>query len=451
MDTSHPKYFGTDGIRGAMGVGCMTEAFLRRLGYALGRHLRLKTPHEPVSVQIGGDTRKSTPQIVDWLTEGLNACDIYVHKLGVVPTPAVPLAVRTLKGKMGVSITASHNPWTDNGVKLFDENGLKLEPSEELAIESLVDAEPAHLEKASGAGYDYDGSGHYAAFASSLLDEGALKGRHIVLDTANGATSFTTPKVFQHLGASLTVLSDSPNGENINRDCGSEHPEHLAAKVVETRADIGFAHDGDGDRLVVVDREGTRVDGDKLLGMLALWAFEKLPPERRVLVTTVQSNLGLDHAVEKAGGRVERVAVGDRNVLHRMIALNAPLGGENSGHIILGDLNRCGDGLLAALRICQILATSKLSLAQWGERVPLFPQKTANVRVKVKRPIAECPHLSAAIADWGRRLADNGRVMVRYSGTEPKIRLLVEADNAAVVEAAMGDLKAAVACDLETE
>jgi len=452
MSESHPRYFGTDGIRGPVGRGCMTEPFLRRLGYALGRYLRQKTPEAPISVQIGGDTRASTPEIVGWLAEGLTAHCIFAHRLGVVPTPAVPLAVRALRGKMGIAITASHNPWTDNGVKLFDDNGLKLDPAEELRIEALVDAEPEPPKTVVSCAeslFDYEGRANYVNFAGSLFDQNALTGWKIVLDTANGATSFTTPPVFAHLGAEITVLSNTPDGQNINRDCGSEHPENLIAKVKEIGADIGFAHDGDGDRLVVVDRDGSRLDGDHLLGILALFAFRSLPPEKRILVSTVQSNLGLDRAIEEAGGRVVRVAVGDRNVLHKMRELGALVGGENSGHIILGDVNWCGDGLLAALRLCKVLVKSKRTLAQWCELIPLFPQKMENVKVAAKKPIEQCPHLSKTIAKLDAELKGSGRVMVRYSGTEAKLRLLVEADTPARVNKAIAALKAAVGKDLE--
>ncbi len=452
MSEQHPRYFGTDGIRGPVGQGCMTEPFLRRLGYALGKYLRRKNSGAPVSVLIGGDTRESTPRIACWLAEGLTAQGIFAHRLGVVPTPAVPLAVRALKGKLGIAITASHNPWTDNGVKLFDEDGLKLDPAEEVAIEALVDREP---EPAGAAPvcvkglYEYpEGRDNYVNFARSLLDQGALKGWKIVLDTANGATAFTTPPVFAHLGAQLTLLGDKPDGKNINLDCGSEHPERIVAKVKEIGADIGFAHDGDGDRLVVVDKDGTRVDGDKLLGMLALASFATLPSEKRVLVTTVQSNLGLDQAVEKAGGKVVRVPVGDRNVLHKMRELGATLGGENSGHIILGDINWCGDGLLAALRICKILVQSKRSLTDWANETRLLPQFLCNMKVAKKLPLTQCPALSAEIARLEKHLKGQGRVMVRYSGTESKIRLLVEAQSQAEVDAAIEALKMAAEKDL---
>ena len=430
----------------------MTESFLRRVGRALGKYLRQKIPDGPVSVLIGGDTRKSTSRIACWIAEGLTAHGIFALRLGVVPTPAVPLALRTLHGKLGIVITASHNPWTDNGVKLFDENGLKLELDEELAVEAFIDREPESADttpECLDGVYEYaEGRDNYINYARSLLDQDALKGWKIVLDTANGATSFTTPPVFEHFGAELTVLSDKPDGCNINLDCGSEHPEHLMAKVKEVGADIGFAHDGDGDRLVVVDSHGERVDGDKLLGMLALFAFEKLPPEKRILVATVQSNLGLDRALEKAGGKVVRVPVGDRNVLHKMRELGAVLGGENSGHIILGDVNWCGDGLLAALRICKVLVKSRRSLAEWCALIPLLPQRTRNLKVPCKKPLAQCPTLSAEIARLETALKGSGRVMVRYSGTESKIRLLVETQTEVEADAAIAALEKAAVLDL---
>ncbi len=445
------RFFGTDGIRGPFGQGCMTEGFLRRLGHALATYLRQKYPQGSLTVQIGGDTRASTPQITTWLSEGLAAQGICVRRLFVVPTPAVSLAVRAQKSQMGIAITASHNPHTDNGVKLFDEQGLKLSKIEEEKIERLVDAQEELKTPADAVAPeapDRSGANAYVDFARALLPPRALADWKIVVDTANGATSFTTPAVLEYLGASLITLNNTPDGTNINLDCGSEHPEKLVKKVVESQADLGIAHDGDGDRLLIVTREGALVDGDQLLGVLALHLFEKLPLEKRILVATVQSNLGLDRAIEKAGGKLVRVDVGDRNVLHKMVELGAPIGGENSGHIILADACLCGDGLVAALALCRVLLESRRPLRELCAGIPLFPQGTANLKVAEKIPLENCPALSQTIQELETELSKDGRVMARYSGTEPKLRLLVEADTQQKVDTALERLKAACAQDL---
>lgn len=439
------KYFGTDGIRGAYGDGCINPNFAYRMGAALGARL------EGGRVYIGRDTRASGTLLVNALVAGLQRHSaVSVVDLGIVPTPAVARALLDADGSLGIAVTASHNPASDNGIKLFDAQGCKLSPHAEAAIESAIDAE-AEFE---GTFVDtdcevLDGSKQYVAAVSKLFEGLSLSGLKLVLDTANGATCITTPVVFEALGASVHLLGNTPDGTNINDGVGSEYPEALGRAVLAEGAALGIAHDGDGDRLVICDAKGKILDGDCLLGILALQALEEGRLGSETLVTTVQSNLGLDRALEAAGAQIERTDVGDRNVAAKMRAIGASVGGENSGHIILSDYASTGDGLLAALELIQIMQRTGKSLSELSNWVTLFPQATANMRVAVKTPLPQLPSVTKAVASLEEDFGKAGRVMLRYSGTEPKLRLLVEGENEARVEAAMKILKVAVQKDLE--
>jgi phosphoglucosamine mutase len=366
-----------------------------------------------------------------------------------VPTPAVPGAVLDWKADFGLMITASHNPPGDNGVKLFDERGLKLDHLAEIEIEGWLDREPApttapaapRLSKA-------DALEPFCRSRAAVLPPNALAGWTIALDPGHGATCQTTPEVFRRLGATVKIHAGEPDGARINVDSGSEHPEKLAELVKQTGARVGFAHDGDGDRLVACDETGAVVDGDQVLGILALHALRRGQLKNGIVVATVQSNLGLDQAVAAAGGRVVRVPVGDRNVLHQLLELNASLGGENSGHYIFPELASCGDGLLAALMLTRVLLETGKPLSQLRADVPLLPQRTANLRVREKMPLESLPQFSAVLRAAGEKLANRGRVLARYSGTEKKLRLLVEGPDRAELDTLLATLKSAAAQDL---
>jgi phosphoglucosamine mutase len=445
-------YFGTDGIRGTFGEPPLDVPTLRRLGYALGRWLATQHPSRTLCIVAGRDPRLSGPAILAAIAEGLVALGHQVIDLGVLPTPAVPFALLESKADFGLMITASHNPAADNGIKLFDERGLKLAPAAELEIEGWLDREPMPVSTPSSLHLPkFDAVESFCRSRAALLSPYALAGWVIALDPGHGATCHTTPEVFRHLGATVHVHAGELDGARINVDSGSEHPEKLAELVRSSGARIGFAHDGDGDRLVACDETGSIVDGDQLLGILALHALRKGQLNNGIVVATVQSNLGLDQAVAAAGGRVIRVPVGDRNVLHQLLELNASLGGENSGHYIFPEQACCGDGLLAALMLTRVLLETGQSLSVLRAGVPLLPQLTANLRVREKIPLETLPAFFAALCSAEEKLAGRGRVLARYSGTEKKLRLLVEGPLHAELETLLASLKAAAAQDLGAE
>jgi phosphoglucosamine mutase len=346
-------------------------------------------------------------------------------------------------------ITASHNPPGDNGVKLFDDNGLKLETSAEAEIEAWIDrvhapaAAPARQFLESIPALD-----SYLKLRTRLLPPNALAGWIIAVDCGHGATCATTPEALRRLGADVRARAAEPDGARINVDSGSEHPEHLAALVRASGARLGVAHDGDGDRLVVCDETGALVNGDELLGVLALHALREGELPQGVVVATVQSNLGLDRAIAAAGGSVTRVGVGDRQVLHKLLELGSALGGENSGHYIFPQLSRCGDGLLAALQLIRVLRDTGRPLSALRREVPLLPQLTLSLRVRVQKPLGELPLFDQALRTGEAQLRGRGRVLARYSGTEKMLRLLVEGPERAELESLLALLKLAALREL---
>ena len=459
------KYFGTDGVRGVFGGAVINADFAARLGQAAARWLagggeRRRAPDSAGGlavdrrlergvgpVLIGRDTRASGRVLEAGMARGLLAAGAEPISLGVLPTPAVARAVKAAGARLGVVITASHNPAGDNGIKFFGANGAKLTDADEAAVEALLPdaaAGPAALVSRR------DGEAErYAAAAATLLPAGALGGWSIVLDTANGATCATSPATLRALGAEVRGIGDAPDGTNINAGVGSEHPEKMAARVVETGARIGIAHDGDGDRCVVCDERGGVLDGDEILTILATDALARGTLANGVLVVTVQSNRGVDAAVRAAGGRVVRTAVGDRYVIERMRAEGAALGGESSGHIICADAATTGDGLVAALRLLDAVRRSGQPLSELRRVLRRFPQRTAALGVREKRPLETLRTLPAEIAALEAELGDAGRVLVRYSGTEPKLRLLVEGPDDGTVGRGLARLEAAARRELE--
>jgi len=438
------KYFGTDGVRGPYGGPVINEDFAARLGFAAGRWLNAKG-----RVLIGQDTRYSGASLVEAVARGLAAVGLEPVLLGVIPTPAVARAVRAQDAALGVVITASHNPAADNGIKFFGPGGVKLTDRDEAAIEQLL---PATVENGSQSPQGISQSGavaDYVAAVSGLLAPGALRGWRVVLDTANGATCATSPAALRALGAEVSGLGDAPDGKNINAGVGSEHPEPLAEKVRHTGARLGIAHDGDGDRCVLCDELGAVLDGDEILTILALHALVRGALVANTLVITVQSNLGVDAAIGAAGGLVRRTAVGDRYVGEAMRETGATLGGESSGHIICAEISPTGDGLVAALKVIEVMLATGRPLSELRRQLKKFPQVTAALQVREKKPVESLPTLTAAIQELEAAFGPRGRVLVRWSGTEPKLRLLVEGENDAQVRAALERLKAAAAADLE--
>jgi len=428
----------------------MNPAFAYRLGLALGRFLSELRPGMPLNAVIGRDTRMSGPNLSDALTAGLNKSGVHVWDTGIVPTPAVAQNVLEQSADLGIAITASHNPAGDNGIKLFDRSGCKFPAEVEDVIESLLDEEaPAPDELPLPRSYPLDGASFYINYQRSLLDQNCMSGWNIVLDTANGATSETSPAVFRRWNAKLHLVGDNPDGDNINLDCGSESPDRMRKAVKQYGADLGIAHDGDGDRLVVCDEKGEIVDGDVLLGIFAVYALRSKALAKKTLVTTVHSNMGLDQAVKAAGGEVIRTDVGDRNVASKMREIGANLGGESSGHIIFSNFSTTGDGLLAATKLIELMCKTGKRLSELCEEVTLFPQETLNLKLAEKRPMEKLSKLKKAISKIENELGDAGRVLVRYSGTEPKIRLLVEGSDADALKKYMKTLEKAVRGDLK--
>ena len=426
------KYFGTDGVRGAVGREIFNEAWIRRFGYALGAYGKALSGEKPLTVVIGYDTRESSPWIHDLLLEGLNESQAYVYSLKVVPTPAVALNVIELQATLGIVVTASHNPVSDNGIKIFNAQGHKLTVEEEVKIEALLEEVPEQLSMpALQVSYPYDGLGVYVSTIRSLVHQNSFKDYKVVLDCSNGATWQSSPSVLKHFGVDLVVLNDSPDGKNINDGVGSEHPQRMAQAVLEHGADLGIAHDGDGDRVIFCGPDGELIDGDQILGILALDFFDRKVSCSEQLVSTVQSNLGLDNAFAQKGGIVSRVDVGDRNVAERMRETGAPVGGENSGHIILSEFATTGDGLIAATEVLRIMSERGKAIGELAQEITLYPQKVASLRVEAKPELSTIDELSAMTASCEQALNGRGRIMTRYSGTEPKLRFLVEADTEA--------------------
>lgn len=453
------NYFGTDGIRGEFGGPVINPAFAARLGEAAGRWLReydsSLSKNDPRSgvgpvVLIGRDTRFSGVALESALTAGFLAAGCAPTGLGVLPTPAVARAVRLRHAALGVVITASHNPAEDNGIKFFGPTGVKLLDADEWAIEqkmrtvsreSLMD--PVSLPWSDGVREDY------IAAVTSLLPPHCLRGWKIVLDTANGATFCTSPTVLRALGAEIVGIGAEPNGHNINAGVGSEYPQKLAEAVRSLPGvKLGIAHDGDGDRCVLCDENGEVLDGDEIITILATHALEKGTLAQKTVVVTVHSNLGVDVAVSAAGGRVLRTMVGDRYVVERMLVEQAMLGGESSGHIICAEVAPAGDGLVAALKVIEVMLAKNRPLSELRRVLKKFPLRSIALRVREKIPLSQLPRLTEAIADLEKSLGSNGRVLVRYSGTESKLRLLVEGPSDAVVSAGIDALEAVARSEL---
>ncbi len=447
------KFFGTDGVRGPYGGPVINDSFAARLAFAAATWLKARAAGHAAAgagpaprVLIGRDTRVSGAALEAAIARGLRAGGAEPVSLGILPTPAVSRAVVRQRAALGVVITASHNPAADNGIKFFGPAGVKLTDADELAIEALL---PDACVQAATPFEAADGTADYLSAMSELLPPGSLSGWRIVLDTANGATCATSPRVLRTLGAEVIGLGDKPDGLNINDGVGSEHPRQLAARVVAEKARLGVAHDGDGDRCVLCDERGDILDGDEILAILALRALKRDALPGRTLVVTVQSNLGVDAAVASAGGRVLRTAVGDRYVIERMLQEGATLGGESSGHIICSEISPTGDGLVAALKVIEVMVATGQPLSELRRVLRKFPQASVAVTVREKKPLEALPRLSLAMRDLERALGAQGRVLVRWSGTEPKLRMLVEGPADAQVREGLESLKFAARLDLD--
>ncbi len=431
------QYFGTDGIRGRVGETPITPELVLKLGWAAGRVLAAGDGSgERPAVLIGKDTRISGYLLEAALEAGLSAAGVDVYLSGPLPTPAVAYLTRALRLAAGVVISASHNPFDDNGIKFFSGGGAKLPDAMEHAIEQGMDAPltcvpSAELGKARRVG---DAPGRYIEFCKSTFPtERDLKGWRIVVDCAHGAAYHVAPPVFHELGAEVIAIGAEPNGTNINDGVGATHPAHLVAAVAEHQADLGIALDGDGDRLLMVDREGRAYDGDELLYVVTM-DYRRRGAFRGGIVGTLMTNLGLEHALAREGIPLERAAVGDRYVLERMLAMDWQVGGENSGHLLLLDKHTTGDGIIAALAVLRALVEQERTLAEATHDVQLFPQRLINVRVPRGYDWNGNDLIRAAQADTIAALGQSGRVLLRPSGTEPVLRVMVEASEAGLAD-----------------
>jgi len=444
------QYFGTDGIRGPFGGPVVNVDFFTRIGKAAARWLEARGI-KGGKVLIGRDTRASGADLVRALGVGLQAAGASAVSAGIVPTPAVSGAVVHTGAALGAVVTASHNPASDNGVKFFGADGAKLSDEDEAAIESFIEPSDG-MAKVVPDGEELSGESileSYVAASTKILPANSLAGWTIALDTANGATCNSSSAVLYFMGAKLTCVGDHPDGQNINKGVGSEHPGRLALLVVSSGARLGIAHDGDGDRCVICDEEGVVLDGDEVLTILATHALARGTLTANTLVVTIQSNLGVDAAVAAAGGRVVRTPVGDRYVAQRMRTEGAALGGESSGHIVNFGIGPTGDGLAAALKVIEVMLESGKPLSELRKVLRKFPQVSAGLTVREKKPVDTLPNLCAAMKELETKLGSSGRILVRYSGTESKIRFLVEGADDDVVRAGLESLVAAARTDLD--
>lgn len=421
------KYFGTDGIRGEIGKAPMTPDFVLKLGWAAGKVLAAKgTP----LVVIGKDTRISGYMLESALEAGLVAAGVNIRLLGPMPTPAVAYLTRTFRASAGIVISASHNPYQDNGVKFFSSEGTKLSDQTELEIESYLDRE---LETVSSDRIGKvervdDAAGRYIEFCKRAIPtEVSLEGLRIVVDCANGATYHVSPDVFSELGADVIKIAAKPDGININEGCGATSLGLLQKSVKEYRADLGIALDGDGDRLMMVDEKGEVVDGDEVLAIIAAHRLKEEGLNKNI-IGTLMSNLGLEKAITQMGLRFHRADVGDRYVMELMRKTGGVLGGESSGHIIVRDRISTGDGTIAALQVLYAVIASGKTLHELKQVMTKYPQTLINVKIKEKIDLANNSGIQKAVKDAETQMADTGRVLLRASGTEPLIRVMVEAE-----------------------
>jgi phosphoglucosamine mutase len=429
------KFFGTDGIRGRTNTGVMTAAMAMRVGQAAGAHFA-RGDHRH-RVVIGKDTRLSGYMMENALVAGFTSVGMDVIMTGPLPTPAIALLTREMRADMGVMISASHNPYEDNGIKLFGPDGFKLSDDDELAIEALIEAEPqlAPPARIGRARRIDDAAGRYIhAVKQSIGSDVRFDNLKVVIDCAHGAAYQVAPTAIWELGAEVVSIGVSPNGLNINDGVGSTAIEALQARVVEEKADIGIALDGDADRLIVVDEKGQKVDGDQLMALIATRMQEKGDLSGGGIVSTVMSNLGLERYLQSIGLKLERTKVGDRYVLERMKEGGFNLGGEQSGHMILLDHATTGDGTVAAMRVLAGLVRSGKPASELLHLFDPVPQLLKNVRYDGGAPLEDA-NVKAVIAGAEAELAGSGRLVIRPSGTEPVIRVMAEGDDAAQVEA----------------
>jgi phosphoglucosamine mutase len=432
------KLFGTDGIRGVANVEPMTCETALKLGRAAG--YVFKENDRRHRIVIGKDTRLSGYMIESALVAGICSMGVDVLLVGPMPTPAVALITRSLRADAGVVISASHNPYEDNGIKFFSRTGFKLPDEIEERMENLIasgeidDIRPTAHKVGKAFRID-DAVGRYIEFVKTSIPKGMMfDGMKIVVDCANGATYKVAPSVLSELGAQVFSINCSPDGTNINRGCGSVHPEQMCAEIKRQKAHVGMAFDGDADRVIMADEDGVCIDGDQMMAMCAIDMLKENRLAQSTLVTTVMSNIGLDQAIRKAGGTVVRTRVGDRYVVEEMLRGNFTVGGEQSGHVVFLDYNTTGDGMITALQVLALMQKTGKSLKELGACMTRFPQSLVNVTVARKEPLENVPAIQKCIDVAKQKMGNGGRILVRYSGTEPVARVMVEGEDKATID-----------------
>lgn len=443
------KLFGTDGVRGRANTWPMTAEMALKLAAAAGRHFR--RDHQEHRVVIGKDTRLSGYMIENALTAGFTSTGMNVFLLGPVPTPAVGYLTNSLRADLGVMISASHNPAYDNGIKFFGPDGFKLSDDAEANISRLIEAgvAPAAPENIGRARRLDDVRGRYVEYAKTTFPRGLrLDGLRIVLDCANGAAYRTAPAALWELGAEVITIGVEPNGFNINEDCGSTHPEGAARRVRETRADLGICLDGDADRVILIDEKGKIADGDQIMGLIASRWAQDGRLAGNALVATVMSNLGLERFLDSKGIGLERTAVGDRYVVEKMREGGHNLGGEQSGHIVMTDYATTGDGLIGALQFLAAMVETGKTASTLMRVFDPVPQKLINLRFAAGQAPLETDQVQQAIAEGEKRLGQNGRLLIRKSGTEPLIRVMGEATDLALLDSVLESVTGAIRANI---
>ena len=435
--TQEKKIFGTDGVRGVANVEPVTAETSLKLGRAAAHvftqlNPRKNPPGTRPKIVLGKDTRLSGYMLENALVAGITSLGVDVLIIGPLPTPGVAYITRSLRADAGIILSASHNPYEDNGIKFFRHDGYKLDDQVEQQIEQLIfageiDSIRPTAGKIGRAARIDDALGRYVEFAKASFPRGmSLEEMRIAVDVANGAAYKSTPCILRELGAEVTVAHNEPNGTNINAQCGSIYPEEIQRLVKETGADVGITHDGDADRVLLCDENGEMVDGDEILAMASVDLLRADRLEQSTVVATVMSNFGLDETVAAHGGKLVRTKVGDRYVIEEMVQRKLNLGGEQSGHIIFRDFTTTGDGIISALQILRIMHKTGQPLSKLKRCLKKYPQAQRDLVVKEKPPLAKLSAVMKLISETEKELSGKGRVLLRYSGTEPKIRLLIE-------------------------
>lgn len=447
--------FGTDGIRAEAGQFPLDSTTINTIGFSLARHLSEETQRKP-QIVIGRDTRESGSWIEQALTSGATEGGAECHSAGVITTPGVAYLTRTLPADAGVVISASHNPFQDNGIKIFSPTGQKMAEAVETQIETDVfksqpdsRSKERFQQKESSPEFEADLSNRYLKFLSEEIGRGlSLSGLSLVVDCANGASSDLAPRLFHKLGAQVTAINCEPNGRNINLNCGSLHIEALQQRVINERADLGVAFDGDADRSLFVDERGNYVDGDGALWVLAKNLQDRNQLRDNTVVATVMSNLGLEVALGSRAIKLIRTDVGDKYVLDELLRIKGSLGGEQSGHVIMPHLSLAGDGMITALCLLRSLTEAKKPLSGLMEGFEHYPQTLVNVRVREKVPFATLPLVQTAVKTVEKQLAENGRLLLRYSGTERLARVMIEGKSQVEIESYAGQIADAISQEI---